>query len=99
MAGPGYEARTLDQGVLVDIARAVREDVPDRNAHDELRLGPGRQQWIVGGDRRAAPGAKPRLPLEVDEQQADLARIEHGAERHVHPVAVVAGQRERARIE
>ena len=43
---PGF-VRVLDEPVLVDVARAVGEDLGRAHADDELRLGILGEQWIV----------------------------------------------------
>src|SRR4051794_39960168 len=83
---PGDEARALDQLVVVDVARAVGEDLADVDADDLARLLPARQQRVVERDGGGALQAQPPAALEVDEQQAGLGVDDRVAEREEHPV-------------
>src|SRR5215208_4491622 len=93
------EARALHELVVVDVARAVREDLLGADADDELRLGVVGHERVVLVDRRDAVQAQALPNLEVDEQQADVTVDEHVAHREIHAVAVVARERNRPFVE
>ena len=62
--GLRHEPRALHKPVLVDVARAVREDLRRAHANDELRLGPLAAQRVLEVDRRDAVQAKALASLE-----------------------------------
>ncbi len=95
----GTKRERSHEPVLVDVARAVREDLRRADADDELRLRPLRAERVVGIDRRDPVQPHPLSPLEVDEEQADVRVHEHVPRREVHAVAVVARERDRALVE
>jgi hypothetical protein len=83
----------------MDVAGAVRKDLARADAHDELGLRTRREQRIGRVDRRLSVEAQPRLPDEVDEEEPDLMRRRYVPHREEHPIAVVAGERDRPLVE
>src|SRR6058998_1452865 len=57
----GYESRTLDELVLVDVARAVRKDFARPYPDDELCLGILRHQGVARLNRCLAVQSHPPL--------------------------------------
>ena len=88
--------RALDDLHAVDVARAVREDLGAPDADDELRAGEAAEQRVVGSTLGDAVEAQaPRPPaVEVDEEQPDVRVDAQVADRQVHAVAVVVGERD-----
>ena len=69
------------------------------HADDTLRARVFGQQGVVGIDRRDPVQPQPFLPLEVDEEQADVRVLGQVAEREVHAVSVEARERDRLLVE
>src|SRR3990172_7875432 len=90
--GLRHELRALDELHLVDVARAVGEDLAGADADDELGLRIFGHEWVVVADGRFAVEAHAVLVLEIDEEDADLLRLEDVPHRQVHAVPVVVGE-------
>src|SRR5262245_45493441 len=88
------EAGAVDELVLVDVARAVREHLGRVDPHDELRLRILRKQGILLVHRRETVQPQPLPALEVDDEQAHVPGREQSAGSQEHAVPVVDGKRE-----
>ncbi len=98
-AGLGHEARPLDEPVLVDVARAIREDLGRADPDDELGARVLGDQRIVSLDGRLAVQPQPSPLVETDEEQARVRVDDRVSEREVHPVSVVAREGDRPLVE
>ena len=97
--GLRHEPGALHELVLVDVARAVREDLGGAHSDHELRLGILGQEGVVLVDRGHAVEPHALPALEIDEQEPHVRVDEHVPGREVHAVPVVVREGDRALVE
>ena len=95
----GHEARALHDLHPVHISWAVGQDVCDTDPYHELGLGVDVEERVVLRDRGNAAHPQTLRAREVDEQDPELRVLEQVPHRQVHPVAVVARERERPLVD
>src|SRR5687767_2892606 len=71
LSGVRHEPGPLDEGIVVDVARAIRVNPPSVDTNDELRLRIFGDQLVIHTNAGGPIDPHPPLPLEVDEQEPD----------------------------
>src|SRR6187549_3597533 len=94
-----HERGTLDERVLVYVARAVRKHLANRNDDDKLRLRELRRNGFGWHYACCAVYAQPFRRSEIDEQHSDMAVRGDVAHRQKHAIAVVTRKSQRPRVQ